>query len=132
MTPSEFKTKWVESLRGGDFFQTHNNLFGDAMWDHEGNELDGSEDEDGLLADPSPGHCCLGVGIEVTGGDPDPQGQDGEMPSRAWCAKWGLQYAEAENLASLNDGGNSFDTIADVIDAIDLVPYELYEEGDDA
>ena len=134
VTPQTFKAEWTKALRSGDFFQCQNNLFGDAERDHEGEEVarydESDEERGGEAIDPKPGHCCLGVAVEITGGDPEADSADGEMPSHAWCAKWGVPYAEAENLASLNDSGNTFIEIAGAIDELDFEPYEYGEDDD--
>lgn len=97
MTP-EFKQHWIDALRGGGYRQTK-----------------------GVLRDCN-GFCCLGVGLDLI--DPN-----------AWCpaeaglgwrlvaptvlptAPLGLDYRDAQRLASLNDSGESFEHIANWIEA---------------
>lgn len=126
MEQSEFKTKWIEALTNGTFFQTQNVLQGDAQRDHQGNHLDDD------VIEGTTGYCCLGVAIALTSGDANVDDADGEMPSQQWCAKWGIYYSDAERLASLNDAGSTFDQIAEEIGNLEFRPYDLEDLFDGA
>lgn len=99
MTP-EHRKLWCDALRSGNYEQTSGYL-------HIG--------EDGMEA---AGYCCLGVLLDVIGSEEDKdnhcmddsfsEAQLGED----WCAEHGLSFATAGTLASMNDDGASFESLA--------------------
>lgn len=104
MKKRDIKT-WVTALRSGEYAQCANSLHL-----HDGAEYR---------------YCCLGVMVEELydgewiKGAKGRWGIDGEygMPSMDILEKIGLHEAMADELVDLNDGGHSFNEIADFIEA---------------
>ena len=103
------KKRWLKAIRSGEFSQCKGVL-------HSKN--------DG-------GFCCLGVlcDIEIDGEWDDSVHDDmwylypddgskslGYVPSAAHYAKWGLSTSQAQQLVGMNDGGESFEFIANWIE----------------
>lgn len=112
MTP-ELKARWVEALRSGEYKQGKGALKG--------------QDHCGTMR-----YCCLGVLAEVAGmrGIRDHEwgddtkfvatyrfGGSSAMLSSDHLASMRLAEPTAVRLAQMNDGGDSFDKIADKIEA---------------
>lgn len=106
---TQLKKKWLEALRSGDFPQTRGKLFR-------------GEENDSLPA----GYCCLGVlakiqGCELVSEDhqiflngkevPNPKGK--VVPE---SLRGGMSAVEMSFLASKNDGGKTFDWLANHIE----------------
>ena len=116
----DIKTQWVGALRSGEYTQGLANL---KRRDAEGETS----------------HCCLGVLCELydkaTGDDawesntvslcgrlPYAHKGENHYPSDAvleWASLWGDEFVNGgmESLASLNDGGKSFEEIANIIES---------------
>lgn len=104
---TEMKTKWVAALRSGDYRQVEGLLRSQAK-------------------NGSCSFCCLGVLADVAGADwesgllktgqfiSDP---DEEVLSDGAEQLFGLNSHEQSTLAEMNDRGDSFDVIADYIEA---------------
>ena len=107
---------WVEALRSGKYNQTSGTLK--------------REKEDESYA-----YCCLGVACEIfplgkwreTGGDSEAYITDSfanefiGMPPDSFYDLVGLSLNDAEELASANDSGSSFEEIADLIEEMEYV-----------
>ena len=99
------KIQWVEALRSGKYAQTKKALRDDA------------------------GFCCLGVLCDVLKDHPDVQGRwvnggflvnkatvpNKSYPSEIVCSLAGLEYG-GDSLSIMNDGGKTFNEIADYIE----------------
>jgi hypothetical protein len=97
-----FKQKWINALRSGEFKQT------DGVLRDEGDE---------------PHHCCLGVGCITLGLKPS---VDGNFQDASATGKWdgivfptpkqlksmGISMGGAKKLAGMNDDGCTFEEIA--------------------
>lgn len=96
MTVTEFRKKWAEALRSGEYFQTRECL----------------HDDDG--------YCCLGVACKVI--DPNyevpPLFTFGSAPMRTDLLKY-LRGGSIDILATFNDSGRTFQEIADRIETDD-------------
>lgn len=102
---ADVKTRWLEALRSGRYYQHEGGLYWNNMY------------------------CCLGVLAKVEGVlrddgcaatvDCQEPAEDGKcgMLSRAFADRVGLSPEEQKTLANLNDDGQSFDLIADYIEA---------------
>lgn len=100
------KNKWVEALRSGRYQQAKGNLF-----------------------KPDEGYCCLGVltdlylkehGISTGNHEGDikthSQGYTNGIPNQEVEDWAGLNYNDTGELAEMNDGGDTFSTIAAYIE----------------
>lgn len=87
----EVKRVWQEALRSGEYEQGRGQL----------------RDEDKF--------CCLGVLLEVSWHG-DWEWADDYLPTEAGVA-FDVPYGDQEGLANMNDGGRTFDEIADWIEA---------------
>lgn len=98
-----FKQKWINALRSGEFKQ------GDGVLLDEGND--------------EPLHCCLGVGCIVLGLKPNENGNfpddsqtdkfDGiAFPTPRQLKRMGISKQAAVKLADMNDDNCTFDEIA--------------------
>ncbi len=124
----ELKTKWIEALRSGEYHQATGLLRSE-------NTVDGSP----------MGYCCLGVLCDVVDSDgwtperdewetaegdveeggllyfhklgAESNGEGDTLLLTAWAEEQGLDPDLISELTSLNDGGNDFTFIADVIEA---------------
>lgn len=108
-----FKKHWLKALRSGNFNQTDSYLQVTPT-----QAASRSSDRFGLPV----GHCCLGVGCEVTRElfpkIPVNRALDREqMPTERQLKAWGLTSDEANYLSEMNDNGDSFEAIADWIEA---------------
>lgn len=100
----EFKAKWLEALRSGDYIQTKHYLC--------------------RRYDTGTFHCCLGVAHEVEHGKEAWQDySDGPVANLLSVhddsdlyTPPGIGVAEAERLAAMNDDGATFGEIADYIE----------------
>ena len=105
----EFKAKWLEMLRSGEYEQTTNSLF------------------NGI------GYCCLGIACLAFGGKFEedvyreqwPHSEEiqdmklsggSEYLSWQFSQKIGLSQTEENKLVCMNDDGSSFSDIADYIE----------------
>lgn len=115
--PEAIKDKWVAALRSGEYAQTVENL----MWGYGGGAR---------------GYCCLGVLIDIV--EPDGFTYDNyelatgdEVPAADWLENNNIHFYNEDgeharvpfiacknvDIAAVNDKGESFATIADLIEA---------------
>ena len=110
MLDPNFKAKWVNALRSGEYKQANAYL--------RRQRLSGDF-----------GFCCLGVLCDVSGAQWNGDGEHGTLDSfdvkrvdEAFLSDWmlkrvGLSDEEQKELAKRNDKGESFEMIADYIEA---------------
>ena len=91
---------WVEALRSGKYNQ------GFSALKHK-------------KVDEGFAFCCLGVGCEIT--DDSLANEFIGMPPDSFYDLGGLSLNDAEELASANDSGSSFEEIADLIEEMEYV-----------
>lgn len=92
----EFKERWVEALRSGKYKQTEGRL------------------------QKCGGYCCLGVAaclIDPNGWDGNEFRGDSHVLDDATMGEIGLSPRAHDWLTSMNDNGESFETIANYIEA---------------
>ena len=106
MLDPSFKARWVAALRSGDYEQGMNALC--------------------RVNDAGATYCCLGVAFEVANGEDAWIASDdaafgdelfGDYTDESLWAPPGLSWEVANILAVMNDGGKTFDEIADYIEA---------------
>jgi hypothetical protein len=84
------KAKWIAALRSGNFVQGKEYL-------HIGNK-----------------YCCLGVLQKIEGLESEGEGL--QLLADTACDKIGLELNDQDQLAEMNDNGQSFETIAEYIE----------------
>jgi hypothetical protein len=89
---TSWKKKWIKALRSGQYEQTTG-------------ELKNFQ-----------GYCCLGVLREIMDPSDASESKGGDLLSTKQLAKCGLDSRRQEFLAELNDGGSTFEEIADYVE----------------
>jgi hypothetical protein len=101
-TMEQVQKLWLSALRSGEYKQTNGMLKREI--------------------DKSPEFCCLGVLCDLAAKDGGRQWKSGQyagrysMPPRYLTGFIGLNWTQACSLAELNDGGESFTSIADTLE----------------
>ena len=88
-----WKEKWIAALRSGEFRQTKDNLHS-----HDG-------------------FCCLGVLRHIADPADERTEEYEQLLSDEQLQGFGFSHRIQEHLAQMNDDGESFDVIADYIEA---------------
>lgn len=95
--PAELKSKWLQALRSGKYAQTKEYL---RITREE------SEDSYSDMYEKPVGYCCLGVLVEVAGGDiQEVGGLDCALPSADWLGANGMASFCEKNGPGLDGTG---------------------------